>query len=73
MMFKTRVNGRQIRLNITTLKSHNFIVYKLMGLKDKFIQGLSIERVKNLNHMLKTLVGQCRIYLHTKFTFKIYD
>ena len=36
-------------------------------------QGLSIERVKNLYHMLKTLVGQCRIYLHTKSTFKIYD
>ena len=33
-------------------------------------QGLSIERVKNLHHMLKTLVGQCRIYLHTKSTFK---
>ena len=38
-----------------------------------FEQGLSIERVKNLYHMLKTLVGQCRIYLHTKSTFKIYD
>ena len=36
-------------------------------------QGLSIERVKNLYHMLKTLVGQCCIYLHTKSTFKIYD
>ena len=36
-------------------------------------QGLSIERVKNLYHMLKTLVGQCHIYLHTKSTFKIYD
>ena len=38
-----------------------------------FKQGLSIERVKNLYHMLNTLVGQCRIYLHTKSTFKIYD
>ena len=36
-------------------------------------QGISIERVKNLYHMLKTLVGQCRIYLHTKSTLKIYD
>ena len=41
--------------------------------QDHFDQGLSIERVKNLYHMLKTLVGQCRIYLHTKSTFKIHD
>ena len=29
-----------------------------------------MERVKNLYHMLKTLVGQCRIYLHIKSTLK---
>ena len=46
---------------------------KVLVLSDKLLQGLSIERVKNLYHMLKTLVGQCRIYLHTKSTFKIYD
>ena len=30
-------------------------------------------RVRNLYHMLKTLVGQCRIYLRAKCMLKIYD
>ena len=30
-------------------------------------------RVRNLYHMLKTLVGQCRIYLRAKSKLKIYD
>ena len=42
-------------------------------LHDQVLQGFSIERVKNLYYMLKTLVGKCRIYLHTKSPFKIYD
>ena len=45
----------------------------LTGAHALYFQGLSRERVKNLYHMLKTLVDQCRIYLHTKSTFKIYD
>ena len=33
----------------------------------------SIQRVKSLYQMFKTLVGQCRIYLNTKCTLKIYN
>ena len=32
-----------------------------------------LSRVRNLYHVLKTLVGQCRIYLRAKCTLKIYD
>lgn len=32
-----------------------------------------LSRVRNLYHMLNTLVGQCRIFLRAKCTLKIYD
>ena len=32
-----------------------------------------LSRVRNLYHMFKTLVGQCRIYLRAKCMLKIYD
>ena len=61
--------GIQARIILQTI-INNLGMGDKRGFRFTVTAGFSIHRVKNLDHMFKTRIGQCRIYLHTKSTFK---